>query len=101
MVRITKSNLTLGATVNFPKLLVKVDMELDMTAAEMLRQYFQTFQTNYDIQEQRSFEEMLLELGRSYHTEGIRPAFSNNLDFYNYENDTRSRVIANNFESYK
>jgi hypothetical protein len=31
-----KSNLTLGATVNFPKLLVKVDMELDMTAAEML-----------------------------------------------------------------
>jgi hypothetical protein len=31
-----KSNLTLGATVIFPKLLVKVDMELDMTAAEML-----------------------------------------------------------------
>jgi hypothetical protein len=45
-------------------------------------------------------EEMLLELGRSYHPEGIRPAFSNNpywTIYENYENDTRSRVIANTF----
>jgi TonB-linked SusC/RagA family outer membrane protein len=105
-----KSNLTLGATVNFSEIVGKGRYGTGYDSGRNVNSTFRHFnQTNYDIQEQkdayfRTRRNITWNWADPTTPEGIRPAFSNNpywTIYENYENDTRSRVIANTFLSYK
>jgi hypothetical protein len=75
---------------------------MELVCEEMLTVLVHFNQTNYDIQEQKKLilERVTWNWADPTTPEGIRPAFSNNpywTIYENYENDTRSRVIANTF----